>query len=243
MSFATTNRYKAALGAVLSCAVEDWHWIPVHPLRGGGRRKRPKGDREVAREREITEEERGRLWAACRASGDSRIYALVVLAYYSGAREGELMGLEWARLRLQPTVRDFATGERRAGVPRAEIVDTKTGDSRILYFPGEAADVLRSLVPRLSRYVFASERDAPDVRPIFPRMRWEAARKAAGIADLRFHDLRHSWAVNYVEEGGTLPQLMIAGGWKSSSQVSRYAKRALREGSTPAELQDRMGRR
>jgi integrase len=243
VTFATCNRYKAALGAVLSCAVEDWHWLPSHPMRGGGRRKRPKGDRETARERELASEERERLWAACKESKDSRLYPLVVLAYYSGAREAELMGMEWARLQMYPTVRDSATGERRPGVPRAEILDTKTGDSRILYFPGEAADILRALVPRLSGYVFAGRKDSPEDRPTFPRHRWEAARKVAGVSDFRFHDLRHCWAVSFVEEGGTLPQLMIAGGWKSSSQVSRYAKRAMREGSTPAELQDRMGRR
>ena len=91
VKFATAQRYKAALGAVLSCAVEDWHWLQVHPLRGGGRRKRPKGEREEARERELSAEERLKLWEACRRSRDLRLYSLVVHAYHSGAREGELM--------------------------------------------------------------------------------------------------------------------------------------------------------
>lgn len=214
-------------------------------MRGGGRRKRPKGEREEVRERELSLEERQRLWEACRRSKDPRLYPLVLCAYYSGAREGELMRLEWQRLQLHPMIRDFATGELRPGVPRAEVLNTKNGKSRILYFPGEAGDLLRRMAqtPKLSRYVFAGRRDLPDEEPRFPRQRWEQARNSAGVRDVRFHDLRHGWACNYVEEGGTLPQLMIAGGWDSPSQVTRYAKRALREGSMTAELQDRMARR
>lgn len=245
VKFATAQRYKAALGAVLSCAVEDWNWLPVHPLRGGGRRKRPKGEREEIRERKLSTEERARLWEACRRSRDPRLYPLVVLAYHSGAREGELMRLEWPRVQLYPMVWDRETGERRPGVPRAEVLDTKNGRSRILYFPGEASDLLRKMAqtPRLSRYIFAGRKDLPSKEPRFPRQRWEKARDTAGLIDFRFHDLRHCWACAYVEEGGTLPQLMIAGGWDSPSQVTRYAKRALREGSMTAELQDRMARR
>lgn len=245
VKLATANRYKASLGAVLSCAVEDWYWLPVHPLRAGGRRKRPKGDREESRERELSAEERSRLWDACRRARDPRLYALALCAYHSGARAGELMGLEHAHVRLYPTVLDHVTGERRPGVPRAEVKNTKNGSSRILYFPGEAGDLLRQMAikPVLSRFVFASAKDRPDETPLFPRHAWENARSRAKLVDFRFHDLRHCWAVNYVEEGGSLPQLMIAGGWLSASQVMRYAKRALREGSMPAELQDRMARR
>lgn len=245
VAFATANRYKAALGAVLSCALEDWHWLVQHPLRGGGRRKRPKGEREVERQRELQPEEKACLWQACRASREPRLYALVVCAYQSGAREGELMALEWTRVQLHPLVLDLETGSRRPGVPRAEVVDTKTGEPRILYFPGEAGDVLREMAktPRLSRYLFAGPNDPRDQLPVFPRNWWRSALAQAKLDDFHFHDLRHSWACNLLDAGATLPQLMILGGWKSPIMVRRYAQRAQREGSAPVELWDRIGRR
>lgn len=232
---ATANRYKAALGAVLSCAVEEWHWLPVHPLRGGGRRRQAKGEREEERERELSDDERERLWEACRACSDPRLLQLVIVAYRSGARQGELMGLEWARVQLHPTVYDPETGSRRPGSVRAEARDTKTGGSRILYFPGEGGDILRELakVPRLSRFVFAGPDDAPTVRPQFPTPAWRSAKNRAKIEDFRFHDLRHCWAVSLLDEGATTAQLMVLGGWKTASMVRRYASRAQREGSAP----------
>jgi integrase len=243
-TYATANRYKAALGAVLSCAVEEWHWLPMHPLRGGGRRRRPKGEREAERERELSEDERGRLWAACRASRDQRLYALVVCAYNSGARQAELLGLEWSRLHLHPLVYDPELGERRPGVPRAEVIDTKNGESRVLYFPREAGEVLREMArtPTFSRYVFASPGVAATEMPRFPDHPFRKAKAAAKLADFRFHDLRHSWACNLLDAGATLAQLMIQGGWKTPSMVRRYASRAQREGSAAVERLDRMHR-
>lgn len=241
-TFATANRYRAALGAVLSCCVEEWQWLPMHPLRGGGRRRRPKGEREKERDRELSEDERRRLWAACQASKDRRLYVLVVSAYESGARESELMGLEWARLQLHPLIFDHETGERRPGVPRAEVVNTKNGESRVVYFPREAGDLLREMArtPRFSRYVFAGPADGPEVVPHFPDHPWRKAKVAAKIDDLWFHDLRHCWACNLVDAGAELPQLMMLGGWKTASMVYRYAKRAQRRGSAPVERRDRM---
>lgn len=229
---ATANRYKAALSAVLSAAVEDWRWIAAHPLRGSGRRKQAKGEREAERERLLTPEEREAFWAACRKSRDRRLYPLVICALETGARQGELMGLEWARVQLRPTVYIPQTGERRPGVPQGEVVDTKNGESRILYFRGEAADMLRELArsPKLSRYVFSGPEDGPSDRPEFPRGPFRYALKRSRVKDFHFHDLRHAWACRLLDEGATLPQLMIQGGWKSPLMVRRYAKRAQREG-------------
>jgi integrase len=53
---------------------------------------------------------------------------------------------------------------------------------------------------------------------------WRRARKAAKLPRARFHDLRHEWASRYVEAGGTLIELMQAGGWRTLAQVQRYAK-------------------
>lgn len=243
MSYATTNRYKAALSAVLSAAVEDWEWLETNPLHRGSRRKRPKGERERERDRELTKEERKRLLGACRRSAEGRLHVLVLCAFASGAREGELMGLEWARLQLRPSVFDPEKGKGEPGVPRATVVDTKNGEDRVIYFPGEAGELLRKLArrPRLSRFVFAGPEDLPSSRPEFPTGAWRYAKKRAHIEDLRFHDLRHCWACTMLDSGATLAQLMILGGWKSVIMVRRYAKRAQRHGSAAVETMHARG--
>lgn len=233
---ATVNRYRAALSAVLSFVVDE-EWIEVNPLHGSRRRNRPKAEREEERDREVTAEEWTRLRAACKRSPDPRLYALVVCAYASGAREGELMELERKRIELRPLVYDPESGGQRVGVPRAEVLDTKNGTSRILYFPGEAAELIREMCQRpiLSRFVFAAEGDPAARVPVFPTQAWRYWRAKAEVEDLRFHDLRHSWACRLLDSGATLPQLMILGGWKTASMVRRYASRSQRHGSDAVE--------
>jgi integrase len=233
---ATLNRYHAAISAVLSFVVEE-EWLPGNPLHGRRRRHRSLAEREEERGREVTAEEWERLRDACGRCEDPRLYALIVCAYASGARQGELLGMEWRRVELAPVVLDLETRERRTGVPRCEVVDTKNGVSRMLYFPGEAGEILRTMRSRavLSPFVFARPGDSPDLEPRFPDHVWRHWRKRAGLDDVRFHDLRHTWACEMLDSGATLAQLMILGGWKTANMVRRYAARAQRYGSDAVE--------
>lgn len=44
------------------------------------------------------------------------------------------------------------------------------------------------------------------------------------MSDLRFHDLRHTWASWHRQAGTSCYELKDLGGWKSRSMVDRYAK-------------------
>ena len=52
---------------------------------------------------------------------------------------------------------------------------------------------------------------------------WAAAKQRAGIADFRWHDLRHTWASWHVQSGTSLQQLQELGGWSTVDMVLRYA--------------------
>ena len=52
---------------------------------------------------------------------------------------------------------------------------------------------------------------------------WREALKRAGIHDFRFHDLRHTWASWYVQNGTPLHVLQEMGAWESPEMVRRYA--------------------
>src|SRR5207249_7358958 len=52
---------------------------------------------------------------------------------------------------------------------------------------------------------------------------WYAALERAGIADFRWHDLRHTWASWHVQNGTPLFALQELDGWESPEMVRRYA--------------------
>jgi integrase len=52
---------------------------------------------------------------------------------------------------------------------------------------------------------------------------WYRALKRAGIAEFRWHDLRHTWASWHVQGGTPLFALQELGGWETASMVRRYA--------------------
>ncbi|MNV97397.1 site-specific tyrosine recombinase XerC [compost metagenome] len=52
---------------------------------------------------------------------------------------------------------------------------------------------------------------------------WNTGKRRAGIADFRFHDLRHTWASWLIQAGVPLSVLQEMGGWESIEMVRRYA--------------------
>jgi integrase len=52
---------------------------------------------------------------------------------------------------------------------------------------------------------------------------WYTALEKAGIADFRWHDLRHTWASWHVQQGTPLFAPQELGGWESPEMVRRYA--------------------
>lgn len=53
---------------------------------------------------------------------------------------------------------------------------------------------------------------------------WRRAVKEAGFTDLRFHDLRHTWASWHRQAGTSCDELKDLGGWKTRQMGDRYAK-------------------
>lgn len=52
---------------------------------------------------------------------------------------------------------------------------------------------------------------------------WGSAVQRAGVAPVRWHDLRHTWASWHVQAGTPLAVLKELGGWASIEQVQVYA--------------------
>ena len=100
----------------------------------------------------------------------------------------------------------------------------------------EAMLVLRRQMGIHPRFVF-THRGKP-VRNVNTKA-WKAALNRAGIADFRWHDLRHTSASWHVQAGTPSHVLQELGGWESAEMVRRYAHLAAEQ---LAEYADRLAR-
>ena len=83
-----------------------------------------------------------------------------------------------------------------------------------------AVVVLRGQIGKHSTHVF-SYRGNP-VRQVNTKA-WRQALLRAGIAEFRWHDLRHTWASWHAQAGTPLHVLQELGGWECVEMVRKYA--------------------
>jgi len=194
---ATVNRRLALIRSVLRMARDEWQWIDTMPkvrLLRG----------EVERDRWLTREEAARLIAA----SPPHVAALVRFALATGCRAREIAGLEWSRVDLT----------RRT----AWLDQTKNGTPRGVPLNRDAVEVLKGEVGKHEQFCF-TYRGRP-IRYELTNTAWKTACAKAELTDLRFHDLRHTWASWHRQAGTSCDELKDLGGWKSRVMVDRYAK-------------------
>ena len=194
---ATVNRHLAVMRALLRMARDEWQWIDSIPkikLLPG----------EVERDRWLTREEADRLLSFC----PPHLHALVRFAMATGCRASEITGLEWNRVDL--------------GRHTAWLNHTKNGTPRGVPLNHDAVKVLEEQVGKHQQFCFTYH--GKPIRYEVSNKAWRNAVAKAGLGDLRFHDLRHTWASWHRQMGTSCDELKELGGWKSRSMVDRYAR-------------------
>lgn len=204
-SGATVNRFLAALSSCLGHGVKSLQWLERNPCE---RIAKPKEGKP--RVRFLSDEERTKLLSACRSH--ENLYLAVVLALTTGARQAEIMSLRWGQI-------DF-------GRQVITLHETKNGERRALPLVGEAFTLLqtRSRVRALhDDRVFPPTAKAKKAEFLDLRAPWEAALKTAGIADFRWHDLRHTAASYLAMSGVSLVEIAKVLGHRTLQMVARYS--------------------
>jgi len=134
--------------------------------------------------------------------------ALPRFAVLTGMRREEILGLDWSMV------------HESEAIPFARPTRTKSGKPRKVPLCGEAVKLLPPR-PNEGGLVFAGAQ-RKGLSASFGRV-WNAARIAAKVPGLRFHDLRHEWASRFTDAGGDLRTLQSVGGWSALSLVERYS--------------------
>lgn len=198
---ATVNWRVSAIAAVLTYAMAR-DWITSNPARI------PKLAENNGRERLLNDEERARLLAVCRTSSEPALVGFVLTAMLSGARAGELQRLTWGDVDLERGV--------------ARLLKTKSGKRRPIPIRGPALELLRIQGDGkdVAAHVFCH---ADGRAPFAYRHAWERARRAAGLCDVRFHDLRHLAASHLAMAGASQRELQEILGHASSAMTTRYS--------------------
>lgn len=99
---------------------------------------------------------------------------------------------------------------------------TKNGTPRGIPLNRNAVRVLEGELGKHPRFCF-TYRGQP-VRWELTNTAWVNATRRVALTDVRFHDLRHTWASWHRQAGTSCDELKELGGWKSRSMVDRYAK-------------------
>lgn len=195
VSPATTNREFALIRAVLGRAVKHWRWLDHAPAV-------PMATVELPDPRFLTRTQVEKLTKAL----PSHTAQMVRFAVATGLRRGNLTGLTWDRIEGGFAYVPGSQAKGKRGIP--------------VPLNADAVKVLDERQGKHPTHVFSFRK-----KPItqVATKAWRAGCKAAGLAGLRFHDLRHTWASWQAQAGTPTHVLRELGGWSTDAMVRRYA--------------------
>jgi excisionase family DNA binding protein len=195
----TVNRCLAILRRMFNLAIA-WGHMKENPMKG----VRLFSEKDNLKERILTPEEEVRLLETCAP----HLREIILVAVNSGMRRGEILGLRW---------QDVDFDNRILKVERS-----KSGKQRFIEMNSAVVGLLRQR--RIKNpgpgYVFLNPntgRAFVDVKTGFI-----AACRRAGIKDLRFHDLRHTFATRLIEAGVDIVTVRDLLGHSSVRLTERY---------------------
>lgn len=163
-------------------------------------------------ERTLSPDEALRLMREINASGNTMLRFIIPFLLFTGARKREVLDARWRHVDFQSRL--------------WTIPITKSGKPRVAPLSEEAMQILRethkiSGKPGLQDWIFPNQDTQRPYVTIFHT--WNRCRRAAGLADVRIHDLRHSFASALVNRGMTIYDVKEALGHANITTTQRYA--------------------
>ena len=154
-----------------------------------------------ARDRILSKSEYASLLESCRDSHLNILEDIVVFAYSTGARQGEILRLKREHVNYNKKLITF--------------MDTKNGEDRTIPAPNNVLNICKK--HRFGSNVF-------NIIPRRLRKHFSIACKRVQIEDFRFHDLRACFATNALLSGWSIAEVSRITGHKDWSQLKRYTR-------------------
>ncbi len=199
----SANRLLIMMRYIFNLAVR-WEvpGIKVNPTKGV-----PLMEENNKLERYLSVEEAHRLYESVCASDNPMLKYIVPMLILTGARKREVLDAKWS---------DFDLVRRAWRIPV-----TKSGQARHVPLSDGAINILDSIPRSECEWAFPNPKTKLPYVSIF--CSWNTARKQAGLADVRVHDLRHSFASLLINSGRTLYEVQHILGHTQVKTTQRYA--------------------
>ncbi|NLY34475.1 MAG: site-specific integrase [Alcaligenaceae bacterium] len=206
----TVRLELALLSHMFTVAIKEWGiGLPFNPV-ANIRRPSP----GAGRTRRLTEAENKRLLTTVDAHSNPMFSWIVRIALETGMRLSEISSLRLAQIDLSKRV------------VRLDI--TKNSSPRTVPLTKAATTAFKAAInnptrPPETNLVFFGEPGRDGIRrPYLFDKAWTDAKKAAGLVDFRFHDLRHEAVSRLVEAGLSDQEVAAISGHKSMQMLKRY---------------------
>lgn len=128
---------------------------------------------------------------------EDRFYPLYILAIFGAFREGEVLGIHVEDCDLSKRTINLKHAVQYQIGKGVVITEPKTKQSRrAVKLPVFANDVLKTYIQKLNKsqgLIFTTDSGKP-INPRFLVRKFKEAIEAAGLPEIRFHDLRHTSA-------------------------------------------------
>ena len=204
----TANVLVVYIKAIFNKAIE-WDLIDKNPAKGIKKHK------EKSRERYITKEEMPRFIQVVSEYPDQVMKDFIVLALLTGQRKSNVLSMRWQDISFQNET--------------WSIKETKNGDPHVVSLTQEAINILHERKRDIGRHavwVFPSPSKSGSSTGHLqePKKAWKKIITAAGLEDIRIHDLRRTCGSWMAIEGASQYIIGRMLGHKSPQSTAVYAR-------------------
>lgn len=200
----TADKAMALVSSVYGFAIDHEHYAGANPAA------RVKKNPPKQRDRFLQPDEMPRFFEALEGLENPLMRDFFLLALLTGARRSNLAAMHWRDV-------DLTSGVWR-------IPKTKNGSPQNVALPPEAMEVLqaRQAVTDPAGWVFPGTGKSGHL--VEPRKAWEVLKEAAGLQDVRIHDLRRTLGSWQARNGASLLLIGKSLGHKTPQATAIYAR-------------------
>lgn len=199
VSKSTVNRELAIMKKMFNLSI-DWKLATENPVK----KVKFFSEKDNLKERILTKEEEGRLLVA----SAEHLKPILIAGLNTGMRLGEILSLKWGQIDFEKEL--------------VRVEKTKSGKIRYVNINSVLSKTLENLKAENGEgeFLFTNPKTGQPLKDV--KTAFKSACRRANIKNLRFHDLRHTFASRLVESGVDLITVKELLGHSTVKITERY---------------------